>query len=158
MIQSNPLFEAALRFFQEDEWPVQPAESAPVLFTRFKGQNGEWSCQARVRPKQEQLVFYSYCPVTCPEERRLAMATFLTRANYGMIIGNFELDLADGEVRYKTSIDVEGDRLSTALIRHVVYANVMMMDSYLPGILAIVVGDKSDEEAIAMVEGPRETP
>jgi len=42
---------------------------------------------------------------------------FLTRANYGMMIGNFEMDFTDGEIRYKTSIDVEGDKLSSALIK-----------------------------------------
>jgi hypothetical protein len=44
-------------------------------------------------------------------------------ANYDMIIGNFELDLRDGEVRYKTSIDFEGDRLSFAYINNLVYTN-----------------------------------
>lgn len=52
-----------------------------------------------------------------PEDRRLALAEFLTRANYGLFIGNFEMDWQDGEVRYKTSIDVAGDRLSTALVQ-----------------------------------------
>ncbi|WP_199784763.1 hypothetical protein [Nostoc sp. 'Lobaria pulmonaria (5183) cyanobiont'] len=48
-----------------------------------------------------------------------------------MIIGNFELDFTDGEISCKTSIDVEGDRLSFTLIQRVVYANVTMMDEYL---------------------------
>jgi hypothetical protein len=30
-----------------------------------------------------------------------------------MIIGNFEMDFEDGEIRYKTSIDVEDDSLSS---------------------------------------------
>ena len=45
-----------------------------------------------------------------------AIAEFLTRTNYSMIIGNFELDFADGEIRYKTSIDVQGDFLRFELI------------------------------------------
>jgi hypothetical protein len=49
------------------------------------------------------------------------VAEFLTRANSGMVIGNFELDFADGEIRYKTSIDVEGDKLSYAIIKRLVY-------------------------------------
>ncbi len=69
-----------------------------------------------------------------------------------MIIGNFELDFTDGEIRYKTSIDVEGDRLTSALIRQLVYANVTMMDEYLPGIKAVVEGELSPEDAIAKIE------
>ena len=155
MIRSNPLFEAAKRFFEDDDWPIQPAEREPILFTRFRGRNGEWSCQARVHVKQERFVFYSFCPLTCPPDKLIAMAVFVTRANYGMIIGNFELDLESGELRYKTSIDVEGAELTSPLIQHMVYANVMMMDNYLPGVMAVIAGTSS-EEAIAMVEGPRE--
>lgn len=69
-----------------------------------------------------------------------------------MMIGNFELDFADGEIRYKISIDVEGDRLSAALIQRLVYANVSMMDEYLPGILSVIYANISPAEAIAQIE------
>ncbi|MBP0018071.1 MAG: hypothetical protein J7647_10995 [Cyanobacteria bacterium SBLK] len=69
------------------------------------------------------------------------------------MLGNFELDFEDGEIRYKTSIDVESDRLTPALIKQIVYPNVMMMDEYLPGILAVINGDKTPREAIAQIEG-----
>ena len=52
------------------------------------------------------------------------IAQFLTPANYGTLIGNFELDFKDGEIRYKTSIDVEGDRLTPALIKRLVYSTL----------------------------------
>ena len=86
------------------------------------------------------------------------MAEFLTRANYGLIIGNFEMDLTDGEVRYKTGIDVEGDRLSAALVKNLVYANVLTMDQYLPGIMRLIYADVSPAEAIVQVEGPAPGP
>lgn len=65
-----------------------------------------------------------------------------------MMIGNFEMDFTDGEIRYKTSIDVEGDKLSSALIKRLVYANVMMMDEYLPGIVSVTEGDMEPKDAI----------
>ena len=38
------------------------------------------------------------------------MAEFLTRANYGIMIGNFEMDFNDGEVRYKGALEyADGD-------------------------------------------------
>jgi hypothetical protein len=88
-----------------------------------------------------------------PEEKRVAMAEFITRANYGMRIGNFEMDFSDGELRYKSSIDVEDDHLSSPLIKHMVYPNVLMMDKYLPGIMAILYAGKSPRQAVEEVEG-----
>src|SRR5215212_5325423 len=40
-----------------------------------------------------------------PPERREAVALLLTRANYGIYLGNFEMDLDDGEIRFKVSVD-----------------------------------------------------
>jgi hypothetical protein len=122
----------------------------------FQSENGKWNCYAKARVEQEQFVFYSICPSLAPENKRLAIAEFLSRANSGIIIGNFELDFASGEIRYKTSIDVEGDRLSSALLKQLVYANVMMMDEYLPGIMSVMYGNVSPVEAIAQIEGQLE--
>lgn len=147
------IFEAIVNFFKEDDWPFHQIEGEPILQIAFQGETGKWTCYAKAREEQEQFVFYSVCSVNAPENKRLAVAEFITRANSGMMIGNFELDFADGEISYKTSIDVEGDRLSSALIKRLVYANVTMMDKYLPGIMSVIYGDVLPEDAIAQVEG-----
>jgi hypothetical protein len=146
------IFAEMVNFFQQDEWPFNPVEGQPVLQTAFEGKNGKWACFARAREQQQQMVFYSICPVNVPENKLMAVAEFLTRANSGMILGNFELDFTDGEIRYKTSIDVEGDRVSFALIKRLVYANVTMMDQYWPGIMSVVYGEVEATEAIAQIE------
>ncbi|MEH2168455.1 MAG: YbjN domain-containing protein [Nostoc sp.] len=147
------IFEAIINFFQADNWPFVQLPGQPALQIPFQGENGKWNCYARARSEQNQFVFYSICPVNAPENKRLAVAEFITRANSGMIIGNLELDFTDGEISYKTSIDVEGDKLSFALIQRVVYANVTMMDEYLPGIMSVIYGNVSPEEVIAKIEG-----
>ena len=146
------IFEAIVNFFKKEDWQFQQTETELTLRLAFQGKNGKWNCYARAREEQEQFIFYSICPVNAPEEKRISVAEFLTRANSGMMIGNFELDFNDGEISYKTSIDVEGDRLSTALIKRLVYANVMMMDEYLPGILSVIYGNVSPADAIAQIE------
>jgi hypothetical protein len=150
---SKQILEEIIDFFTEDDWPFTKIKGEPVLRMAFQGDNGKWTCYAKARVEQEQFVFYSVCPVNAPENKRLAIAEFLTRANSGMIIGNFELDFADGEIRYKTSIDVQGDFLSFELIKQLVYANVTMMDEYLPGIMSVIDGDVSPLDAIAQIEG-----
>ena len=147
------ILDTATSFFEEDGWPFTQFEGQPVLQMGFRGENGQWTCLAQAREEQSQFLFYSLCPVNAPEDSRPAVAEFLTRANYGLFIGNFELDLDDGEIRYKTSIDVEGDHLSPALVQQLVYANVFTMDRYLPGMMGVIYGHISPEDAIAQVEG-----
>ena len=148
------LFDAIEDFFKKDEWPAVPIQGQTAISVYFRGKNGQWTCYAKADEEKEIVTFYSYCPVKVPEDKRPIMADFLTRANYGLYIGNFEMDYNDGEVRFKTSIDVEGDRLSFELMKRLAYNNVGVMDRYLPGIMQVTYGGASPQEAIAKVESP----
>ncbi|MGF1488875.1 MAG: YbjN domain-containing protein [Prochloraceae cyanobacterium] len=151
---SFELLNAAANYFQNLEWQfIKSFENSTIQFT-FSGENGRWNCLLKTRENQAQLVFYSICPIPAPESKRIAIAEFITRANYNIIIGNFELDFDDGEIRYKTSIDVEGDRLSHSNLESIIYPNLGTIDRYLPGIKAIIerFDDISVKQAIEIVE------
>lgn len=148
----TPLLEQVINYLQFEGWSYLRTEEQAALQLAYQGENGTWTCFARAYETEHQLVFYSVCPVRVPESRRANLAEFLTLANYGMIVGNFELDLADGEVRYKTYLDAtEGPLVQTA-IRRSIAPNVQMMDRYLPSILAVITGDLSPLDAIALAE------
>ena len=146
------IYAAIVSFLESDEWPFSVVEEGRVLRTAFKGDSMQFNCYVQARQDQQQMLFYSVCPQNAPEEKRTAIAEFVTRANYGMIMGNFELDFTDGEIRYKTSLDSNGEPLTEALIRPVVYANVMMMAKYLPGIMKLVYGDDAPAAVIEEIE------
>lgn len=148
----NQIFNSMVEFFEEDAWEFNWMDGLPVLSLGFSGQNGKWTCYAQAREEQEQFVFYSVCPLNAPEDKRQAIAEFITRANYGMIIGNFEMDFDDGEIRYKTSVDVEGATLLAPIVKQLVYANVLIMDRYLPGLMAVIYSDIDPQEEIERLE------
>jgi hypothetical protein len=143
------IFNALVEFFEEDEWDFQWMEGMSVLTMSFSGKNGKWQCFAQAREQQQQFVFYSVLSVNVPKEKRGRVAEFITRVNYGMVIGNFEMDFDDGEVRYKTSIDVEGVELLPPMIRQVVYANLIITDRYLNSLMRVIYSDVEPEQAIA---------
>ncbi|MEO1125071.1 MAG: YbjN domain-containing protein [Cyanobacteria bacterium J06639_16] len=147
-----PISEIVKQFFDEDDWAYVQLSDPSILQLAFQGSAGRWTCLAQCNNDAAQVVFYSLCPITVPEANYGAIAELLMRANDGLIIGNFELDFAQGEIRYKTSLDVEGDRLTPALMRCLVYANVQTLDTYLPSIMAVLEGQCSPTEAIARVE------
>ena len=85
-------------------------------------------------------------------ELRGLAAEYLTRANYGLSIGNFEMDFEDGEVRYKTSIDVEGGELTQGMIKNLVYSNCATTDRYLHGLMKVVYGNADPASAVRDAE------
>jgi hypothetical protein len=72
-----------------------------------------------------------------PEAKRQAMAEFLTRAKYGLCMGNFEMDFGDGEVRYKASLDIADGELTAKMIEvlHMVSLSWIIHKSRRCGIL-----------------------
>jgi hypothetical protein len=148
------IYQAMLNFFSEEDWEFTKLQGELTLRLACQGKNGRWNCFSLANETQERFLFYSLCPLEIPSIHRLVISEFLTYANYGISIGNFELDFTSGEIRYKTSIDVEGDRLTHALIKRLVYTNVTMMNEYLPGIQSIIEQGLGAQEAITLIETP----
>jgi hypothetical protein len=137
---NGSLFSGLKKVFVDYRWPFSEVPGMPVLLSELSGPLGSWTFYAQIVEDQELIAFYSVCPLTVPENRRVEVADFLTRANYGLAVGNFELDFEDGEIRYKTVLEVEGRYISPGLVKRLVKANGLAMETYLPGIGAVVGG------------------
>lgn len=146
------VYGAMRAFFEKDEWSFTPMDDQPVLRMGFQGDNGAFSCFAQAIEERGQFVFYSFAPFLVPEDLRDAAIEYITRANYGLFVGNFEMDLSDGEIRFKTSADVAGTGMPPMLFKTNVVQNVLLMDRYLGGLQAVAEGKLSAAEAIAQVE------
>lgn len=131
--------DAVTAFFASEDWPVVEAEPG-VLETAFEGTETAWPVRIHVFEDDVRAVFVSAFPAIVPEGQRAAVGEFCNRANFGLAIGNFELDHDGGEVRFRTSIDAEDAEPSAALVRNAVVANVLTMDRYVAGLLAVLNG------------------
>jgi hypothetical protein len=151
------IFAAVIAFFQQEQWSFDHGDQASILRTVFDGANGRCPCYVHTREADAQFVFYSVLPVNVPPPRQAAVVEFITRANYGMNIGNFEFNYDDGEVRYKTSVDVEGSDLAPALVKQLVYANVTTMDLYLPGFMELIYADAKPLDVLRKIERDDQT-
>jgi hypothetical protein len=132
---------AVARYLSAREWPYE--DRGDALATPVAGKNVSWIAFFEPREEDDQLLVYSIIPFVVPIERRTEAALYLTRANFGLSIGNFELDLDHGEVRYKTSIDVEGAEILEPLIDHLFLANVLTVDRYLVGLQSVIDGTEA---------------
>ena len=139
-------------FFAEIGWPAQPYEGRDhVLSFAFKGDTDTWSCFAQVDEAQRQFIFYSLLPFRVAAARRQAVMGLITRINYGIRQGNFELDLADGELRYKTALALADGALTTGMARQLVFANVGSLNRYLPALQAVARDGAEPQAALAAI-------
>jgi len=154
-VKQNALraFEMLGEFLSEDEWHPQRMDDRYIYRMGFSGANGQYACYAQIRMDLEQFLFYVMAPIKAPEDKRIDCAEFLTWANYGLRIGNFEMDLRDGEVRYKSGLDFEGETLTHTLIKSAIYPAVQTMDRYMPGLMKVIYGSATPHAAIEEIEG-----
>lgn len=107
------VFDSVVAFLQEDDWRYEEIPGELAIRFSFSGKSARYECFGQANEDHEIFVFYSIVPIRVAEEQRQIVAELLARINYGLNIGNFELDMTDGEIRYKTSIDVEGGELTS---------------------------------------------
>ena len=143
----RPVFDVLIDFMTRDGWVYREIEHRRVVALGVEGKNGRFDGYTIVTEEERQIAVYSVSPVKVPDYKRYNMATFITLLNYGTVVGNFEMNFQDGELRYKTSLDAEDAALNPALIKHLIYTSVTTMDDYLPGILSVIYGNISPEEA-----------
>jgi len=143
------LFDDLKAFFARMGWPVNPLEGQPVLSFSYQGRNGQWVFIATVNEETRVVTMLSRAPFACPPERLPAVSELVLRANFGMSYGALDLDHDDGEIRFRTGVDLTGvqpvDENLAALARY----NVLTMDVYLPALKAVIEGTKSPEDALA---------
>lgn len=99
----------------------------------------------------DQVIVLGELPVAVPPPCRRELGVWSARANRGLPVGNFEVDLDNGGVWAKTSIDVEDDALSDALLENLVGTNHALVGRFLPSLAAWLAGDivGPDEAAMA---------
>lgn len=155
------LREAVLGWFAEDGWSLTASDDGHTWVTTVEGEHGRWMTIVQVYDDRGVFAFYSMLPVSPSGARIGDVVEYVTRANSGLVTGNFEVDVDSGEVRYKTAIDVSDvpeaaladGAVVRALVADLAYTNVATADRYLPGLLQVVAGSSTPAGAIAAIEG-----
>ena len=142
-------------FLTEDEWHFSFDEQRGLFKFGLNLKGRIKNVRYIVDVKDDEYVVYAISPIGADEknEKIMAiMAEFICRANYGLKNGNFELDMRDGEIRYKSFVDCEGLTPATEMVRNSIHCPAVMFDRYGDGIVDIVFGNSTAKEAVAKCE------
>lgn len=126
----------------------------PLLMLRFVTDEGQWGTFVDVREQPQRLAIYSAYPVNAEPGSRAELAELLTRVNYGMYIGNFEFDLDDGSVRFKTSLELADVELTAAMFDRLLAVNLKEATRHARVIAEVAAGTLSAAEATRRLQIP----
>jgi hypothetical protein len=147
------MMELISNYLKNEGWSFSQVAGRNALEFDYQGQYSSWTCYALAKPEYDECSFFSVYPDNISKANHAAIVEYITRANYGLPVGNFEMDWDSGELRFKTSLDFEGDRLSEILLNRLVKTNLFLMDKYTFGINKILKEGKTPGEALRIVDG-----
>lgn len=108
-----------------------------------------------IHVKEDEFCVYAVYPLGVdPEDQEImtVMTEFICRANYGLRNGNLELDVRDGEIRYKSFVDCDGQLPSQEVIQNSIYCPAAMCRRYASGVVGVIYGGMTAEDAVNMCE------
>ena len=73
-----------------------------LIRLRFNSRGGSWTGLIHLAEEEGYCAIYSVLPDPIPERQRLEAAAALMNANYDLANGSYEMDLEDGELRFRT--------------------------------------------------------
>ena len=121
------------QYFDDKDWPynhyqpkIRDSQKSHYLSLRMRNKQLDCGYLFRVQEKNKLLAVYGILPFLIPESHQSAAMLLITQINYDMMIGNLEMDVDDGEIRYKNAIDIEAVGLDDDILEHLLQSIIAM--------------------------------
>lgn len=145
------LKEAVRRFLTSVDFRFRE-ESDKFSFC-VNAKQGHFDMTVRTQEPLDRIIVHARLPLNVPEETRLAMSDLLGRIDWDLMFGCFAMDMRNGELRYKTAINLEGVfPIPSAVIRHLIGLSISTVDLFYPAVCTILYTDTEPAEAISQIE------
>ncbi len=137
-LNDTPIVNYLKQYFDEQQWHYNhyrpkssvsdnnDSQQSHYLSFRMRNKNLDCGYLFRVQEHNNLLAVYGVLPFLIPESHQSAAMLLITQINYDMLIGNLEMDINDGEIRYKNAIDVEAVGMDESTIEHLLQSVIAM--------------------------------
>lgn len=152
---SGSIASAVNKFLVEDDWKFSFDENIGIFRFGLRLKGKIKSIDYAVDVKDDSYIVYAISPLGADSEDTKMMsnmAEFICRANYGLKNGNFEMDMRDGEIRFKCYVDCDEIVPSLEMVKNSIHCSAAMFEHYGDGIVDVIFGNMSAKEAIEKCE------
>ncbi len=102
-----------------------------------------------------RIMIFSIYPIFVPEIRRPSVLEALNRINYSLVYGNFEIDMADGEIRFRTTVESESD-IQESMMERVLNGNLSVSNTHFGALMAVAFGSVEPEGVKELASLPQD--
>lgn len=99
-------------------------------------------------PNSDHLIVRTKLPNHVPQDKRPRVVELITRANLMFRVGCLTMDHSDGEIGYRTAVDVEGMQLNSTILRNLLHAALAGIQQFHEAIMKLIYSDADVEQCI----------
>lgn len=149
---SSKVANSILDHFKSKGYHYDFDSAKGVLITTFPTDSKLGQLDIRIRFLADGYISYTTSRINADKDSRTKAVEYLTRANYGLRNGNFEIDFRDGEIRFKVFCRSGDTVLTERQITDAFVLPIIQFDTYGNDLLAVLFGMKDPEQAIKDAE------
>ncbi len=144
--------DTVTEFFKGKDWKFELNQEKHRVESGVSAENGEWRFYVSASDENNLCFVLSAFPQKCPPRRQKACAELLTRINYGLLLGCFEMNYDSGSIAFKTSYPFTAGQIDPERVKEAIEFNIAFMDRFLPAIMAVIYTGISPKRAYAVVD------
>lgn len=124
------VYQMFKKHLEEIDFNFEAHDDDLVLTLTVNGDDLPQPTLIRVIDEQDIVQIVSPIPNRIPEDKRIDAAVAVSVANYGIINGSFDLDMSDGEIRFRVTQSFREMEMSEECIKYILNITFFTTDKY----------------------------
>lgn len=149
----SPAFETLVAHFEANDFRFHADPEAKSVQLFMTGDAAIYNCRVQLTHGEELIQARIHYPVVARDPKiRPFVAEALARANHGMSIGNFDIDMDTGDINFHLGQVIRGQTLDDEIIGGVFSAGLATADRYFPAIMRVMFAGHTPTDAVYLSE------
>lgn len=149
--QAQTVYADFCTMLDEHNWKYDKADNL-VIETGARGDDLAMDITIRVDADRQLVVLHSPMPFTVPENMRKQMAVAVSRANHGMVDGDFDYDYESGKIYFRLTTSFRDSLISKEVFEYVIGVSCSTIDDYNDKFLAVVKKEMTIDQILNYID------
>lgn len=149
--QAQTVYADFCTMLDEHDWKYDKADNL-VIETGARGDDLAMDITIRVDADRQLVILHSPMPFVVPENMRKQMAVAVSRANHGMVDGDFDYDYESGKIYFRLTTSFRDSLISKDVFEYVIGVSCSTIDDYNDKFLAVVKKEMTVEQILNYID------
>ncbi|MFM8459501.1 MAG: YbjN domain-containing protein [Chthoniobacterales bacterium] len=150
---SSEAFQTLVAHFEANDFRFHAHSDTKSVQLFITGDAVIYNCRVQLTHQDELIQVRIHYPVLARDPKiRPFVAEALARANHGMSIGNFDIDMDTGDINFHLGQVIRGNGLDDEIIGGVFSAGLATADRYFPAIMRVMFAGHTPTDAVYLSE------